>query len=352
MKAVTPKYIRVRDAILAEIRGNRLEPGDRIPTRESLMKTHQVSRVTIEAALRELIRSGALVTSKRGGTVVTDSPPPLMAAVVSNIDEEELKAAQGEPHGVLALSRILTAEPKNWCLRFLKADSLKNKIATLSTYDAVVWLQPDESSMQSLESLGRKAIVMNRYPEKNSFVSTNHREAVKQLSLHAFETCGSDFQTLYLEHERTGKSFVQDKRRSGFVEACAEKKIFYRLCELPYDHEKSIAELSYLPLDPDKKTVFVSGTCVFAGAVLRLVEERKLKLNENCFYADFDNDHSLYRTGRQITTVTQDYPAIGAKVIEALDIVAKGEYAKIFVPHILDSSFKCNQLKKRQNKGL
>jgi DNA-binding LacI/PurR family transcriptional regulator len=254
------------------------------------------------------------------------------------MDEEDLKSSKGEPHGALMLSRILVASPK--CdLTFIKSESLSGKIKTLATYDAIVWVQPSNASMSSISQFEHKALVVNRYPEGMSFVSTNHRIAVKELSLYTFEKSGDDCQAFYIEHERDGKSFVQDERREGFIEACATLGIFYRICELPANHEGAIQALARLTLDTKRKVVIVSGTCIFSGAVLLTAEKHGFTLNKNFFYADFDNEHSLARTGRQMTTVIQDYSGMGTAVVKALDLIATGERATIYVPHHIEKGF-------------
>lgn len=338
MEFKAPKYLRVRDAILADIRKGRLNPGDKLPTRDALMRNYEVSRSTVEAALGELVRSSVLSTSKRGGTVVTNTPPSLCVAVVSNIDEEDLKANRGEPHGALTLSRIL-AGTSDRELTFIKSDSLTGKIKRLAVYDAIIWVQPDDASMASLTPFGYKALVVNRYPKALSFVSTNHRAAVRELALHAFEKSETDCQAFYVEHERNGKSFVQDERREGFIEACASLGIFYRICESPASHEDAMKALGQLPLDTNRKVVVISGTCIFSGAVLLTAAQNGFTLDENFFYADFDNEHSLARTGRQMTTVIQDYSGMGTAVVKALNVIAAGEQARIFVPHHIEKGF-------------
>jgi DNA-binding LacI/PurR family transcriptional regulator len=224
-------------------------------------------------------------------------------------------------------------------LRFIKSDLLSENLHELDEYDASVWLQPDELSLSGLGRFGGKAVVLNRYPEGNSFVSTNHREAVKELSLYAFEKSGGDFQAFYLEYERKGKSFVQDERRRGFIDACASWGIFYRLLELPADHEEAVAALADVPMLPERGVVMISGTNVFAGAVLRTAREKGRELNKDFFYADFDNEHSLARMGRQMTTVIQDYSGMGTAVVKALDLIATGEQARIYVPHHIEKGF-------------
>ena len=338
MGSKAPKYLRVRDAILADIRRGRLNPGDRLPTRNDLMRSHKVSRSTVEAALGELIRSSVLSTSKRGGTVVTDSPPSLRVAIISNISEEDLKANRGEPHGTLAISQILSGSP-NSRLTFLTADSLAENTHKLATYDVIIWIQPDDASMQSLSQFGSKTLIVNRYPETISFVSTNHRAAVRELATYAFEKAGVNCQAFYIEHERNGTSFVQDERREGFIEACASLGLFYRICEAPASHEKAMKALSRLSFDKKQKIVIVSGTCIFSGAVLLTAEKYGFTLNKDFFYADFDNEHSLARMGRQMTTVIQNYSEMGKAVVKALDLIATGEQASIYVPHHIEKGF-------------
>ena len=68
MSSYVPKYIKLRDDILADIRSGKLKPGTRIPIREELIKTYSTTRTTINRALSDLIDQGLIRSAGRSGT--------------------------------------------------------------------------------------------------------------------------------------------------------------------------------------------------------------------------------------------------------------------------------------------
>ncbi|MBI4978711.1 MAG: substrate-binding domain-containing protein [Spirochaetes bacterium] len=69
----TPQYIRVREALRADITHGRYPIGGLIPREEDIAAMYQVSRVTVRKALDDLKREKLITSKKRFGTVVTGS---------------------------------------------------------------------------------------------------------------------------------------------------------------------------------------------------------------------------------------------------------------------------------------
>lgn len=69
-----PRYLELADALRADLKEQRLRPGDALPTEAQLTERFAVSRFTVREALRQLASEG-LIRRKRGsGTVVASVP--------------------------------------------------------------------------------------------------------------------------------------------------------------------------------------------------------------------------------------------------------------------------------------
>jgi GntR family transcriptional regulator len=67
-----PLYVQLADAIADEIERGSLAPGQVLPSEPYLMQTHDVSRGTVRAAMRELRERGLIVTRPGKGSFVKD----------------------------------------------------------------------------------------------------------------------------------------------------------------------------------------------------------------------------------------------------------------------------------------
>ncbi|MDH2393360.1 winged helix-turn-helix domain-containing protein [Streptomyces sp. HNM0663] len=68
----TPRapYMRVLDALTADIRAGKFAPGERIPSEAELCERHKVARETARRAVRVLRERGLVVTEWGKGTFV------------------------------------------------------------------------------------------------------------------------------------------------------------------------------------------------------------------------------------------------------------------------------------------
>jgi GntR family transcriptional regulator len=94
-----PLYAQVENVIIGRISNGSLPPGTRLPSEDSLVQEHAVSRTTIRAAIQSLVQRG-LVEIRRGkGTFVTH--PKIT---------QELTELTGFVEDMQALGRHATAE--------------------------------------------------------------------------------------------------------------------------------------------------------------------------------------------------------------------------------------------------
>jgi GntR family histidine utilization transcriptional repressor len=85
---VQPLYQKVKAFILEQVDNGRLKPNSRVPSENELVQTLEVSRMTVNRALRELTAEGRLVRVQGVGTFVApDKPQSALLEIVSIAEE-------------------------------------------------------------------------------------------------------------------------------------------------------------------------------------------------------------------------------------------------------------------------
>lgn len=74
-----PKYMQLRDTLLAAIESGCWQPGARLPTETNLTRQTALSLGTVQRALRALVEDGVVVRQQGSGTFVADSRKPMDA---------------------------------------------------------------------------------------------------------------------------------------------------------------------------------------------------------------------------------------------------------------------------------
>ena len=70
--SVVPMYKQVLNILNEKISSGELKPGDKLPSEAALIKEYGVSRITIRAAITELVEEGILARSQGKGTFVSE----------------------------------------------------------------------------------------------------------------------------------------------------------------------------------------------------------------------------------------------------------------------------------------
>lgn len=74
-----PKYMQLRDTLLAAIESGRWQPGARLPTEIDLTRQTALSLGTVQRALRALVEDGVVVRQQGSGTYVAQNRKPMDA---------------------------------------------------------------------------------------------------------------------------------------------------------------------------------------------------------------------------------------------------------------------------------
>ena len=83
-----PLYKQIKDVINNRIRQGQWQPGQKIPSENSLVDSLKVSRMTVHRALRELTREGVLNRVHGLGTFISEAPQHASLIQLKDIAEE------------------------------------------------------------------------------------------------------------------------------------------------------------------------------------------------------------------------------------------------------------------------
>jgi GntR family transcriptional regulator len=83
-KTSIPLYVRIESLVRNRILNGQLQPGEKLPTEEDLVKQFGVSQITIRNALSNLERDGLIVRNRPKGTFVAENVPVRKKFVITN----------------------------------------------------------------------------------------------------------------------------------------------------------------------------------------------------------------------------------------------------------------------------
>ena len=86
-----PLYAQLEQALLADIEGRKLKPGDRLPTEAEISATYAVSRATVRQALTRLVTDGRVERVQGLGSFVARPRPthqPMLTSFTENMNAQ------------------------------------------------------------------------------------------------------------------------------------------------------------------------------------------------------------------------------------------------------------------------
>ena len=83
-----PRYAKIKNYILEALATGKLRPGDKVPSEHELVDMFDVSRMTVNRALRDLKSDGVLIGVAGVGSFIAEPKPQGQLITVRNIAEE------------------------------------------------------------------------------------------------------------------------------------------------------------------------------------------------------------------------------------------------------------------------
>ena len=105
----TPRYVTIKTYLLDRMRAGELMPGDKTESENVLASRFDVSRLTVQRAIRELVAEGRLTRVQGSGTFVANKPTGFSLFEVRDLGEQML-AQGGDPQVDVLIQRQLVPE--------------------------------------------------------------------------------------------------------------------------------------------------------------------------------------------------------------------------------------------------
>lgn len=100
----TPRYVSIKNDLLDRMRSGNLKPGDKTESENALAARFDVSRLTVQRAIRELVAEGRLNRVQGSGTFVARKPSGFSLFEVRDLGEQVL-AQGGDPQVDVLIQR-------------------------------------------------------------------------------------------------------------------------------------------------------------------------------------------------------------------------------------------------------
>ena len=329
------KYIQIRNAILHDIRAGKFPVGSKMPSRENLIKEYSVARATLNKALGNLINAGVLTATRKLGTFVSNADARTETALVCNLDELNSQLAKEVLHDDIKkgiFNYILTHAPKYLNLSVIDNKTIRQP-SELERYRKVVMLMPLERELDIARKLyATEVCVINRSLDGFHCVSTNHHAATYNITNLFLDKFKDNCQIFFLDMTDFSQ-IIRNERREGFIEACENHQIFYRIISgTGFDIVDSLLKQKIIP---GKKIVIVSSSRYFTGAVFKYSILRGLTFGDDIFYSDFDNLDAQIYFGVPMVSIVQDAAALGQAAITFLKNTEKKKTTVYTSYHII-----------------
>lgn len=98
-----PLYAKLKESILQEIAGGRLQPGNRLPSQRELCRNFEMSHMTVRRAISELIHEGVIYTVPGKGLYVAQSRRVTESGPLASFTDDM------RVRGLQATSRVIMA---------------------------------------------------------------------------------------------------------------------------------------------------------------------------------------------------------------------------------------------------
>ncbi len=311
-----PDAKKIARILISEIESQKYAVGSTLPTRHELADKFGVARGTVDCAVRELGRRGLVVSRRRAGSLVVNTSSVVRIALLGGSSED---AAIETRSGIVCT-------PVPFDSIHAKTDREK-----LVTFDGLVWHQPNKTQLKWSDELeGRiPQILINRKNPLRNFVSTDHAEAIFQITRERIAK-HPGWLPVFLESDEDAVVGVVALRREGFIRACREHNVFYDIVPLPDAFDAKITMLrKSLDSDLKKPLLIVSDSHYHTGAVTLWVRESGRRWLKDILYSDFDDTMPLYVWGVSVTSCLQDYSTMRSLAVQGLVDLIRGKKKQV-----------------------
>jgi len=323
-----PIYYQIGEKIRSEIDGGRLLPGSKLPTEQELAKHYTVSRNTIRGCLDKLAKEGYIKSVKGKGTFVTATPGrhKVICALIRNFNIKAHMFAQALLSSVLETAHEADAFAQVCDLDHLPAllDAVKAGRQTVDGFVALRCLYDRPELLKRVDQAGIPVVFEGDSSDKDhSLVEIDNVKGMEKIVSHllglghrSFRVCASPMRDS--SHFDIRREFTLRRLRQ---EGADVSEFEFSSSWISQVHDEAAALLR----QPKLPTAFI---CLGDSIALGL-ERRALtmgfKIPDDFSLTGFDDWHACEIVLPALTTVRQDYYALGRLATEKL-IGMMGDY--------------------------
>lgn len=167
-------YQKIKEHLKEKIQNGK--PGQRLPSENELCKLFNVSHVTVQKAIKDLLDEAPIIRKKGKGTFVKTFKHKNSTRLISIVLP---LGYNPEDDFLFPIIRRLVDEFKNQHINLLIIPFKKKRMIDFHNLSGIFWIAPFESQQKTIEEIsltGVPIIVINRIIEKPSvnYVSTDH----------------------------------------------------------------------------------------------------------------------------------------------------------------------------------
>jgi DNA-binding LacI/PurR family transcriptional regulator len=324
-----PRYERLKQIMLEQIRSGTLKPGDRIATEVELCKIYHWSRLTISRALNELELEGVLTRIQGSGTYVTNPAEQNKKNINVMVCDAPL-SPENEYNGQIFYGiRDIAAENRLDVVYYKQTRIPEPQVVSDSGVDGVLLYAPnmdDLPAILKLQEAGKPIVAMAMHSRIKSIasVSSENYEGLKRTVRHL---TGIGHRRIAMVTHGLASSDVQE-RILGFQNAIHESGIemnpaWMLLSNQPIPNK--VLESWFDGLDP-RPTAFI--VCMLqAFPLLHLAWNRHLDVPKDMSIVVTDDSNLFCNCSPMLSAIRQPLYEMGRRSMLKLLEMIKGKDA-------------------------
>lgn len=315
--AATPRYAKLRAAILERIQSGQYAPGTRLPAEPEIAKEFGVSRMTANRAILSLVDDGWLNRKRKAGTFVAESTLSRRPVLAIEIPERQLTDEYF--HRLYwELQRRITS--RGGTVQIVEIPA-KERVSTLRAHDAdpMIFLGPAKTMHQDLRDLARtgtRLLVIGSNITGDGIIAIDSDNI-----LGGALACSHLYE---LGHRNIGfvGAYPDDTntvdRLRGFRAALQTRGIPFRqdravMCATMMENDKKAqAQLIKLLESPNRPTALFAAGAYIAMSVIGVASSIGLRVPHDLSIVGYDDPPFVSRLLTPLTTVSQPLEAMAA----------------------------------------
>jgi len=331
-----PRYIQARRYLEDLIRERGLGPGDQLPPERDLSSSFEVSQMTMNRAIQEMVREGLLYREVGRGTYVARQDSTAHFGILGMVALGTPSEVKSDPYGGEILRGVRHAAlDTNWDLLLIQGplfhpDEIAARLRGRA--DGFLIMSAPDAALPGLRQLRSAGVpflsVGSSWPDEDiPAVDSDNTMGARLVAEHLVS----------LGHRNIGLvaalPFMSNSRDrvKGFTAALNENGIplpdeRFIMCSQGYDVTPEECERAVKMAKTNPKvTAIFAGGYMLATRIIEALQTAGLRVPEDVSVVAFDDKLSAAFLTPPLTTVAQPLEAMGKRAVVRLEAAIRGE---------------------------